>query len=253
MTLADIDGLIWLGLALLPFIWAQRRLHYELQAVLLLIFRQPALSLGIFSFLFLPGVLLHEASHFFAARLLFVPIGRFSLTPKVLSNGTLRLGYLETGKVDFIRDALIGTAPLVVGGVMVGLIGATRLGLVEVGSAVGENAPAAVLESLHALPSLPDFWLWFYLAFTISSTMMPSASDRRAWLPVVLVFGAATALALMTGAGPWLVENASPVINNFLRAVALIFAISLGFHMLLLPTLFFIRRLLNHVTGLAVQ
>jgi len=33
---------------------------------------------------------------------------------------------------------------------------------------------------IRALPSVKDFYLWFYLAFAVSSTMMPSQSDRHA-------------------------------------------------------------------------
>ena len=66
------DGLIWLLALLAPALFLQRRLHFELQAIFLLITRHENAAIGMFSLLFLPGVLLHELSHFLMARLLGV-------------------------------------------------------------------------------------------------------------------------------------------------------------------------------------
>src|SRR3990170_5216778 len=82
-----------------------------------------------FSLLFFPGVLLHETSHYLAARLLGVKTGRFSLLPQPLPDGRLRLGFVETTGTDLLRDALIGVAPLVAGGAFVIYAGLLRLGL----------------------------------------------------------------------------------------------------------------------------
>ncbi len=54
------DGFLWLVISLGPFLFVQRWLHRELQALLLLITRRQDLSLGLFSLFFFPGVLLHE-------------------------------------------------------------------------------------------------------------------------------------------------------------------------------------------------
>ena len=37
--------------------------------------------------------------------------------------------------------------------------------------------------------------------------MLPSASDRHAWLPVILAVGALILLALVAGAGTWMIAN----------------------------------------------
>jgi hypothetical protein len=57
------DGVLIFAGCLLAFLLFQRWLHGELQAVLLLLTRRPVTALGIFSLLFFPGVLIHEASH----------------------------------------------------------------------------------------------------------------------------------------------------------------------------------------------
>ena len=57
------------------------------------------------------------------SHLLGVPTGRISLLPKPLENGRLQLGFVETGRTDIFRDALIGMAPLIAGGIVVTLTG----------------------------------------------------------------------------------------------------------------------------------
>ncbi|NPV77959.1 MAG: hypothetical protein HPY59_16485 [Anaerolineae bacterium] len=249
----NLNGLVWLLLMLVPLLVLQRLLHREIQAVLLILTRRPALAIGLFAFLFFPGVALHETSHFFMARLLRVRTGRFSLLPKMLPDGRLRMGYVETDSTDFLRDALIGVAPLLAGGTSVAYIGISRLGLDPLAGAIQMNAWSSFGEMLLQLPRQPDFWLWFYLAFTISSTMFPSATDRRGWLPVTLIVLFLAAIALLAGAGPWLAKNLAPALDTVLSSMATVFAISLLPHIALVLPVSLLRRLITKLTGISIS
>jgi len=247
------SGIGWLLLTLAPFLFINRRLHLEIQAVFLLLTRRPALTIGLFSLLFLPGVLVHELSHWLAARLLRVRTGRFSILPQILPDGHVRLGYVETARSDFLRDALIGMAPLVSGGLITAYLGLQPLGMSHWAALASQRAWwNALIGSLFAMPSRQDFWLWFYLAFAVSSTMLPSDSDRRAWLPLVLLLAALGGIALLAGAGQWMLTYLAPGLNAALRALAVVFAISLILHLILLPPIWFLRKLLERLTGLRV-
>jgi hypothetical protein len=250
--LQNLDGLWWLLLLLGPFLLLQRRLHLEIQSVLLLIFHRNDISLALFSLLFFPGVFLHEASHFLMARLLGVRTGRFSLIPRPLEYGRLQLGYVETAKVDLLRDALIGIAPLLSGGLFVAYAGVAHLGFPAVWESILGGGSQTLLLAIQMLFDRSDFWLWFYLIVAVSSTMMPSRSDRRAWLPVALAAVFLLGLGLLAGAGPWLVQNISLPLNSALRAVALVFAISLGVHCVLVLPFYFLARILERATGFRV-
>jgi hypothetical protein len=103
-----------------------------------------------------------------------------------------------------------------------------------------------------ALPSQADFWLWFYLTFCISSTMLPSASDRRAWLPILLVTLLLVGLALLIGAGPWLLENLAPWFDRAVRTLATIFGISLSLHLVLLLPFRLLRGILARLAGVRI-
>jgi hypothetical protein len=244
-----LDGLGWLLLMLGPLLISQRRLHREIQFVFFLLTRRPAASLVLFSLLFFPGVLIHESSHYLVARLLGVRTGALSLLPALMPDGKLRLGYVETEQTDVLRESLIGAAPLIAGGALVAYLGVSRLGMVPLAALLRAGNWPAFWQDLALLPEHTDFWLWFYLAFTISSTMLPSASDRRAWLPVGLVLLALPLAALLAGAGPWMLANLAPWFNRVFWAIATVFGISLALHLTILLPFRLLRELLLRATG----
>ena len=253
MQLENFDGFFWLLVLLAPLLFMQRSLHREIQGIFLLITRRADISLALFSLLFFPGVLLHELSHFFMSRLLGVPTGRISLLPRTLEDGRLQLGYVETGRTDIFRDAMIGMAPLLAGGICVTLTGMRGLGLDGVWAAMVSDQGVAFSQAIRGVIERPDFWLWFYMTFVISSTMLPSASDRRAWLPLLLVLSILLGIVLLAGAGPWLVEHLAPAVNSGLRALAAVFGISVGVHALILVPMWLLRKLISKVTHLQVD
>jgi hypothetical protein len=247
-----LDGLLWLLLLLGPLLILTRRLHRETQAIFLLVTRRPDIALTLFAVLFFPGVFIHEISHFLMARLLGVHTGRFSLIPQPTVQGRLQLGYVETAKSDWLRDSMIGVAPLLLGGVVVAYAGLVQLDLNALWAEWSELGPAAFLQVATGIYHQPDFWLWFYLIFAVSSTMLPSPSDRRAWLPLLLVIGALVVLSALAGAGPWMMENLAPALNRVLQVLAVVFAISVVSHLLLFLPLWGAHRLLTLLTGMEV-
>ena len=72
------------------------------------------LSISALSFLFLPGVIVHELSHMLVAAILIVPIGEIEFMPK-RTEGGVKLGSVAIGSCDPIRRAIIGFAPVFVG------------------------------------------------------------------------------------------------------------------------------------------
>lgn len=257
--MASVDGLIWLVALIGPLLILQRFLHREIQAVFLILTRRPEIALTLFSLLFFPGVFLHEASHYLMALLVRVRVGRVSLAPQVISasaggakNSRLQLGYVETAQSDFMRDSLIGAAPLISGSLFVIFASLTRLHLGEALSAFQAGGLAAFWAQLSAVYRTPDFWLWFYLIFAVSSTMLPSASDRRGWTTLALVFALLVGLAMLSGAGPWMLAHLAPPLNQGLRALAGVFAVSVLVHLVIVLPVYLLRKLLSKVTHLEV-
>ena len=246
-------GFLWFILTLLPLAIIQRLLHREIQAVLLLFTHNPKITIGLFSIMFLPGVFLHEFSHFITAKLLQVQTRKVSLIPRSLPNGLLQMGYVETAQTDIIRDSLIGIAPLAAGSVFIAYAGMNRLGLGSLLFVLANENFELFWKGLTILPQVKDFALWFYLVFTVSSTMLPSESDRHSWLPLGLWIAGLFALGIFAGAGAWMLENIAPPLNNFLSSVSTLFGFSVVLHfVLLLPTML-LHRALSRVTGMDVR
>lgn len=226
----------------------QRLLLRHLQGLLLLLVRKPDVVLYLYSLIFLPGVALHETSHWAAAKILGVPTLAFSILPR-RQGSRVRFGYVETQGTDPIRAALIGLAPLVVGASAMALLTFDYLGLRGVLEGIAVAPLAGLQHGWETVAATPDLLLWLYLVFAISNTMLPSAADRAAWLPALALAGALIAGALVLGvadaaaafAQPWLEAAAENLSVVFLMTTVLDLA-------LLVPILaaeMFLSRLLG--------
>lgn len=249
----QFTGLLWCVAMLLPLVLLQRLLHREMQLLFFLFTRNKPLTIALFSLVFFPGVLLHELSHFLMAKMLGVRTGGFSVIPQALGNGHLQLGYVETERSDVLRDSLIGFAPILAGTAFVAYAGLVQLRLDTLWHVLSAGQTDLFWLGLRLLPDVPDFPLWFYLTFAISSTMLPSESDRHAWLPLGMWLVALLALAVLAGAGTWMLTNLAPLFDPLLRSVALLFALSNIVHILLLIPFFGLRRLTAYLMQVSVR
>jgi hypothetical protein len=183
------------------------------------------------------------------AKILVVRTGGFSIFPRSLPDGRLQLGYVETSRSDIIRDSLIGAAPLIIGTLFVAYVAVYRFEMRVLWDVFRNGQFNLFWIGVRALPNVRDFFLWFYLTFVVSSTMMPSESDRHAWLELVISIGVLFSITLLLGAGPWMLSNLAPIISNFLGFVAVIFGLSSFVHILFILPAALIHKLLAKVTG----
>ena len=248
----QLSGSVWFILMLVPLILLQRLLHREIQAVFLILTRDSRVTMGIFSMLFLPGVFLHELSHYVVAKILRVRTGTFSIFPQSLPDGRLQLGYVETARSDMVRDSLIGAAPLIVGTLFVAYVAVYHLQMRVLWDVFRNGQFNLFWMGLRALPQVQDFYLWSYLAFAVSSTMMPSESDRHAWLELLISIAVLFGLVVLFGAGPWMLSTIAPRLSNFLSSVAVIFGLSAFVHILLILPTALVHKLLARATGVDV-
>lgn len=244
---SNLNGLMGLFLMLTPFIIFQRLLHREIQIIFLQLTRKPDVAVILFAALFLPGVFLHELSHLVVARLVGVRTGRFSLIPQPLAGGQLRLGYVETSQTDWFRASLIGAAPLLTGGSIIAFLAHDQLHLTLLWNLLLNGQTKLLWMGLSSLPDLPYFWLWFYLTFVVSSTMLPSPSDRHAWMPLGLVLLTLLGLSIIVGAGPWMLEKIAPPLNSLFKSVSMLFGLSAMVHLLLYIPTAVINKILSRV------
>ena len=174
----------------------------------------------------MPGVLLRGATGWLAAVVLNVRVTRSFQLPQKPAIGPLELNFIRLpADAHPIKGAIIAAAPLAAGLLAVWGIAVNAFALETV---LGLAAPGQLDDAARALSTLlaqADFWLWFYLAFTISNTMFPSpASERRWWqraLPVAVIL-------LILALGGRLLWNSLALILSLMTLINLFAVMVLG-------------------------
>lgn len=190
--------LLALAASLLALLWLQRRVTYALQELSVRWVNDADVALILYFVVVLPGVVLHELSHWLMAKMLGVRVSWPKIGPvrKGRSN-RVSLGSVRVGKVDPFRASMIGVAPLLSGSAVILLVGYLVLGVGELADAAGRYGLEGLLDGLELVVRVPDFWLWLYLIFAISNAMLPSESDMDTVRPVLIFLGIVTAVVVI--------------------------------------------------------
>ena len=131
------------------------------------------MSINLLSFLFLPGVIVHELSHLLVAAILLVPVGEVEFSPKKNGDG-IKLGSVQIGKTDPIRRCLIGFAPIFMGIVLV------------VGLAYFFSLNIHFFQSINFYLFLAAILALIYFLFAVSNTMFSSPRDMEGAVEILI-------------------------------------------------------------------
>jgi hypothetical protein len=154
-------------------------------------------SVGIF-LLLLPGVFLHEGAHWLAAQLLGLRTGKFRVWPSKQGD-YIGLGSVSVERADIWRESLVGVAPLVAGNLVLALIGWRVFTTPTLLAALSAGELAAAIGSFWAGLRTSDGLAWAYAVFAVGNSMMPSASDREPFKPVLLYTFFAAVIYMSSG------------------------------------------------------
>lgn len=198
-------SIVWLGLLMIPVTLLKRWVMMHIHALGVITLGNDYRAIWLRFIVLAPGIVLHEFSHWLTAQLLFVPTGDFSVGPsRTVTRGKqmqVTMGYVMINKADPIRSSLIGVAPFVFGTLAIVLIAGFGFRQVLNLDATPTAIIAGVVTHFPDLLRVPDAWLWLYLTFSVSNSLMPSASDRREWVSAALYLVAlATVVVVVTGA-----------------------------------------------------
>lgn len=176
---------------LLALVAIKRWLGRHLYGLGLLLSGRHDIAILLYFILLFPGVVVHELSHWLTAKLLRVPTGGIFIGPTRKGAVATRFGAVSVARTDPLRGSVIGLAPLLSGSALILLIAYLVLGL-TVPQQLAINLPAQdILGTMWSYLSIPNFWLWVYVIFSISNAMLPSESDRQAWFSLALYCGVA--------------------------------------------------------------
>jgi len=242
-----------MGGGFLVLIPIQRYLFRHLQGFLLLVSRRQSVALYLYALLFFPGVVLHETSHWLTARVLGVGTRRLSLLPSRQRGGRMRFGYVETEASDPFRSSLIGVAPLVTGTLACLLLAGEVLGLAPAGERLVLGDWSGGLAALGQSIARPDALVWLYLCFAISNTMLPSASDRRAWLWPLGLMAAAGLGLYAAGLGPDTAAWLTPWLERLSLRLTAVLGLTAALDLMLIPPVLLLEWLTARLVGLRIE
>jgi len=239
---------IWFAVALSGLLLMERWIHRHLQGVALLTVGDREAAVWLYALPLLPGVILHEASHALSGLAVGARVERISIMPARVE-GRIQLGFVSLEAAGLLQTIIIGLAPLVAGCIALLLIGYLALGLGEAGAALTHGNWAAAWGDLIEATRARNAWVWAYLIFAISNTMLPSSSDMRAWPVMLLFLGGVAGLVALLGLGPSLAAT----LGVALRWLAAVFALTLAIDAPFALAIFLVEQVLSRLRGVRLE
>lgn len=221
--------LIALTATLLPLVWAKRLITRMLHELSMRWVGDADVALTLYFVVVLPGVVVHELSHWLMAKLLGVRVSRPAIGPvRKGRSRRITLGSVRIGKADWLRASLIGLAPLLGGTAIILLIGLLVLDVGNLAETAMAQGLEGIMATLEQAMKVPDFWLWLYLVFSVSNAMQLSEADMASVRPVLLFLGIAAAILLIVGGVPTIPAEVVRGVNSLAGYLATAFGLSLA-------------------------
>ena len=163
------------------------------------------------------------------------------------------MGFVPVEKTDVVRASLIGLAPLLVGSAVILVIGYRVFGVGAMGAALAGGEWGSLVSGLRMALVAPDAWLWAYVVFAVSNTMLPSRADRQAWTPVLVFLLLVGVLVWLAGLGPVVVQGVSEPIAMALRWLVTMCGLTIAVDLPFMLAIASLERLLERAKGLQVE
>lgn len=221
-----------LGGVLFLLVQAEKWIQSHLYGVGWLLTNDKRSATALYYLILAPGVFVHEFTQWLVAGALNVPTRRVMAWPEAQEDGTLRLDFVQIQSADWLRSALIGAFPFVVGTGLIWLISNEILNLEYFFDALATGDITLIGPALREVGSTPDFYLWLYLLFAISNAMLPTPADRKGWPLLIGVFAVVLGFLILIGVGQQLYETfTGPVahgLNVLTAAFSTVLAVEVG-------------------------
>lgn len=228
----------------------ERWLHQHLFKVGWLLTKDFRTTTVLFYVLFLPGIILHEASLFFAASFLNVRAERALTFPQVQEIADLKLNFIKlSNRAPRWKIALIEFAPPLVGILVISLIASGILDVTSALTVMRTGDLRDVSTGWGMLVAKPDFWLWVYIMFTVANTMTPRFTAQRALRPALIFLGV---MGIALAAAGLLDQVLAPLITplaQFINVLAAMFGVTVALNTGAIFVLGVIEQTIEYFTG----
>ncbi len=256
MSMANaVLPLVWVISTFLLLLLMQRWIHRHLHGVSMLLTRRADWAVVIYSLILLPGVFLHELSHWVVATLLGVRTGSFSIIPRRQPDGSIVLGYVEYYKersLGPVRESLVGGAPLIVGTAVILLIGYKIFAVTDLTVAIQSGDIAQLTQAMQQTLAANDVFVWLYLLFAISNAMMPSPADRRAWPGFLLTVGVVVLALYLLGLTDVILSELTAPVTTATGYLGTAFTLSIAVDLFFMLFIALAEWVIGRVLGVSV-
>jgi hypothetical protein len=199
---------------------------------------------------FLPGVFLHEFVYWFMAGVLNVRAERAIAWPEGQQIAELRLNFIRLARnTGQFKLALISISPLIVGLIAVWHIMNNVLNLDEFMAMLRNGQISSPGEAFTTLTVTPDFFLWLYIAFTISNTMMPDFGNLKGLRIVAILLVVIGIVLFALGVGESMLGTLDRPLSDGLSLLAGTFAVVIAMDLFVLGVLGALESIIERITG----
>lgn len=224
----------------------QRWINQHMQGVGILLFGSQNAGTVLLWLFLLPGIFIHESSHWLMAKAVGLKTGRFRIWPQTQGKQII-LGSVEVQHTNALLDSLVGLAPFLGGTAALLFIGYWAFDAAALGVAWEMRDWPRLFELLANSLYVPDAWLWLYLMVAVSNAMMPSPTDRSSWRSVLIYLALVSAVVIFLFGLPTLpgrlIQQITDLALTLLYAFGLTLAVDLVFAFVLASIEFVIGSL----------
>ncbi len=179
MPTATLAIFIAFALLLLALAWASRTIGLLIQEIVYRLTGSGDMAMVILFLVYLPGIFIHELSHWLMAKVVGLKTGKFRVWPQKKGK-YIGMGAVTVNRGGTVRDSLVGMAPLLTGSGLMTLIAGEVFGADRLAGVWAQgNALDVVTSIFDALAQQQDGLIWAWAIFAVANAMMPSASDRQ--------------------------------------------------------------------------
>lgn len=151
---------------------------------------------------FLPGVFLNQFVIWLVAGIVNVRADRAISWPEQQEIAELRLDFIRMSKGSGkFKLAVIALTPLVTGIAIIWLVAHHVLNVTTALQIASGGELDDITAAINSVLAVPDFWLWFFLLFTISNTMMPDLRHIRGLRTAIWAVALIVVVLLVLGIG----------------------------------------------------
>lgn len=200
---------------------------------------------------FLPGLFLNQLVCWLTAGALDVRAERAFHMPQKQEIGELRLDFIRVSKkASPLKLALIDIAPFLVGLVLVLVIADNIFEISDVVQTLQGGTLDHFRRAVNQLIGATDFWLWAYLLFTITNTMMPEPDVFKRWWWLFGIAALATIPLFVIGVGDEIIgATLTGPIASILNTLSAAFAVMIFFSITGVGVLSLIENTIEYITG----